>query len=240
MVLTKTGLPWTGTGITFSILALSSGLVSKPYPHVVQAAENMLKVSCCATFYITEKKKKKWWWIIVHSLEKSPLKWKLFLACVSLSAESPAVKYCTAIQQRNLICLSRDLEVGQNHIYQWLNLSLHSRRRLSRMKQVFKSISAFWCKLLWLVGCLLIDYVSQRPLYCKWGDSQKTAPLSSFSSSYFLPQRWWTVKENFKVSFKNKVMGTSKQKISTKSMNRRFWKCYILFCMLFTITLTFN
>lgn len=101
-----------------------------------------------------QKENYKWWWIIVPSLEKSPLKWKLFLASVSLSAESPAVKYCTAIQQRNLIRLSRDLEVGQNHIYQWLNLSLHSRGRLSRMKQVFKSISAFWCKLLWLVGCL--------------------------------------------------------------------------------------
>lgn len=127
------------------------------YPHVAQTAENMLNVSCCATFYIMEKKKeKKWWWIIVPSLEKTPLKWKLFLADVSLSAESPAVKYCTVIQQRNLIRLSRDLEVGQNHIYQWLNLSLHSRGRISRMKQVFKRISAFWCKLLWLVGCLSI------------------------------------------------------------------------------------
>lgn len=43
---------------------------------------------------------------------------KTFPGQCSPAAESPAVKYCTAIQQRNLIRLSRDLEVGQNHIYQ--------------------------------------------------------------------------------------------------------------------------
>lgn len=43
---------------------------------------------------------------------------KTFPGQCSPTAVSPAVKYCTAIQQRNLIRLSRDLEVGQNHIYQ--------------------------------------------------------------------------------------------------------------------------
>lgn len=56
---------------------------------------------------------------------------------------SSVVKYCTAVPQCNTIRSRRDLEVGQNHIYQRLNLSLHSRGRLSRMRQVFKSVSAF-------------------------------------------------------------------------------------------------
>lgn len=38
--------------------------------------------------------------------------------CFFFCTESSAVKYCTAVRQCNLIRSRRDLEVGQNHIYQ--------------------------------------------------------------------------------------------------------------------------
>lgn len=154
MVLTKSGLHSTGAGIAFSVSPLSFRPCS--YTCCTGSRKHVQRTLLCNILHHGKKRKKssKWGQIIVPSLEKSPLKWKLFLASGSPAAERPAVKYCTAIQQRNLIRFSRDLEVGQNHIYHWLNLSLHSRGSLSRMRQVFKSISAFWCKLLWLVGCL--------------------------------------------------------------------------------------
>lgn len=92
--------------------------------------------------------------------------------------ERSAVEQCTPTLRCNLIHFRRDLEEGQNHIYQWLNLSLVLREDCQGWSKSSKASLPFdvtsVTRRVPLQLCrLLIDYVRQRATYCKWGARQR-------------------------------------------------------------------